>query len=162
MTKGDKVINVGMQHEVWHIFIGEIEKVMALYVAKSYHELLNDAKEAEANNELEKAAKIYEKAVRAAPHEEHPYNRLMIIYRKLTWYEEELKIIKKGIAVFEELHQKRTERLLGKNQTAARLSSALAKSLGQKGKKVEPLYFPAPVPKWLKRQKVVEKKLGIG
>lgn len=134
---------------------------MALHVAKSYHELMIEAREAEENNELEKAAKIYERAIKAEPHEEQPYNRLMIVYRKLTWYEEELKIIKKGIAAFEELHEKKTERLLGKNQTATRLSNALAKSLGQKGKKVEPLYFPEPIPKWLKRQKVVEKKLGI-
>lgn len=134
---------------------------MALHVAKSYHELMIEAKEAEENNELEKAAKIYERAVKAEPHDEQPYHRLMIVYRKLTWYEEELKTIKKGITAFEELYQKKTEKLLGKNQTATRLSNALAKSLGQKGKKVEPLYFPEPVPKWLKRQKVVEKKLGI-
>jgi hypothetical protein len=134
---------------------------MALHVAKSYHELMIEAKEAEQNSELEKAAKIYERAIRAEPHEEQPYNRLMIVYRKLTWYEDELKTIKKGIAAFEDLYHKKTEKLLGKNQAAARLSNALAKSLGQKGKKVEPLYFPEPIPKWLKRQKVVEKKLGI-
>lgn len=134
---------------------------MALYVAKSYHELMKEAKEAEGNNELEKAAKIYEKAIKAEPHEEQPYHRLMIVYRKLTWYEEELKIIKKGIAAFEEMHRKKTERLLGRNQTAARLSNALAKSLGQKGKMTAPLYFPEPIPKWLKRQKAVEKKLNI-
>lgn len=135
---------------------------MALYVAKPYHELMAEAKEAEENNELEKAAKIYERAIRSEPHEEQPYNRLMIVYRKLTWYEEELKIIKKGINAFEELYQKKSERLLGKNQTVNRLSNALAKSLGQKGKKTEHVYYPEPIPKWLKRQKVVEKKLGIG
>jgi tetratricopeptide (TPR) repeat protein len=134
---------------------------MALSVAKSYHELLLEAKEAEENNELEKAAKIYERAIKMEPHEEQPYNRLMIIYRKLTKYEDELKIIKKGIASFEELYQKKSERLLGKNQSVARLSNALAKSLGQKGKKTESLFRPEPIPKWMKRQKMVEKKLGI-
>jgi tetratricopeptide (TPR) repeat protein len=134
---------------------------MALSVAKSYHELLLEAKEAEENNELEKAAKIYERVIKMEPHEEQPYNRLMIIYRKLTKYEDELKIIKKGIASFEELYQKKSERLLGKNQSVARLSNALAKSLGQKGKKTESLFRPEPIPKWMKRQKMVEKKLGI-
>ncbi len=135
---------------------------MALSVAKSYHELMREAKEAEENNELEKAAKIYERAIKMEPHEEQPYNRLMIIYRKLTRYEDELKIIKKGIASFEELYQKKSKRLLGKNQSVARLSNALAKSLGQKGKKTESLYRPEPISKWMKRQKLVEKKLGTG
>jgi len=135
---------------------------MALYVSKPYHELIAEAREAEENNELEKAAKIYYRALKSEPHEEQPYNRLMIIYRKLTRYEDELKIIKKGITAFEELYQKKSERLLGKNQSVARLSNALAKSLGQKGKKTEAIYYPEPIPKWMKRQKVVEKKLGIG
>lgn len=134
---------------------------MALYVAKSYNELLTEAKEAEENNELEKAAKIYEQAIKLEPHEEQPYNRLMIVYRKLTWYEDELKTIKKGIAAFEQLYEKKSEKLLGRNKTAERLSNALAKSLGQKGKKTEPFFYPEPIPKWMKRQKIVEKKLGI-
>ena len=134
---------------------------MSLYVAKPYRELMTEAKEAEGNNELEKAAKIYERAIRMEPHEEQPYNRLMIIYRKLTRYEDELKIIKKGITAFEEFYQKKSERLLGRNQTVNRLSNALAKSLGQKGKKAEALYHPEPISKWMKRQNVVEKKLGI-
>ncbi|HWI91718.1 MAG TPA: hypothetical protein VNT20_10610 [Flavisolibacter sp.] len=135
---------------------------MGLHVARSYNELMQEAKEAEENNEFEKATKIYERAVKLEPHEEQPYDRLMIIYRKFTWYEDELKIIKKGIANFEELYQKKSERLLGKNQSVARLSNALAKSLGQKGKKTESIYYPEPISKWMKRQKVVEKKLGIG
>ena len=135
---------------------------MALYVAKSYQELMLEAKEAEGNNELEKAVKIYQRAVKMQPHEEQPYNRLMILYRKLTQYEEELHTIKKGIAAFEELYQKKSEKLLGKSKTVTRLSNALAKSLEQKGKKTDSVYYPQPIPKWMKRQKAVEKKLGIG
>jgi hypothetical protein len=134
---------------------------MALYVAKPYHELMLEAKEAEENNELEKAAKLYERAIKSQSHEEQPYNRLMIIYRKLTQYEDELKTIKKGIVAFEDLYQKKSERLLGKNKSVERLSNALAKSLGQKGKKTENTFHPEPIAKWMRRQKVVEKKLGL-
>ena len=137
------------------------EKDMALYVAKPYRELLLEGKEAEENNELEKAAKIYERAIKSEPHEELPYNRLMIIYRKLTRYEDELNTIKKGIKAFEDLYQKKSEKLLGKNKSVERLSNALAKSLGQKGKKTETTFYPEPIPKWIKRQIVVEKKLGL-
>jgi len=138
------------------------KKTMALYVAKPYSELISDGKEAEENNELEKAAKIYERAIKIEPHEELPYNRLMIIYRKLTLYEDELKIIKKGITAFEQFYQKKSERFLAKSQSVAKLSNALAKSLGQKGNKIEDVYHPEPISKWMKRQKVVEKKLGVG
>jgi hypothetical protein len=141
----------------WLSFI----KDMALYVAKPYSELISTAKEAEENNELEKAAKIYERAIKSEPHEELPYNRLMIVYRRLALYEDELTIIKKGIAAFEELYQKKSEKLLGKNKSVERLSNALAKSLGQKGKKTEVTFYPEPISKWMKRQKVVEKKLGL-
>lgn len=134
---------------------------MALYIARSYAELMSEAKDAEENNEFEKAAKIYERAIKSEPHEEQPYNRLIIVYRKLAWYEDELKAIKKGIAAFEELYQKKSERLLGKNKSVQRLSNALAKSLGQKGKKTEVTFYPQPISKWMKRQKVVEKKLRI-
>lgn len=120
-----------------------------------------EAKDAEENKELEKAARLYQRAIKLEPHEETPYGRLMIIYRKLTWYEEELKTIKKGLETFQELYQKKSQKLVGKNQAAVRLSNALAKSLGQRGKKTESLYYPEPIPKWLKRQKTVEKKLGL-
>jgi hypothetical protein len=59
------------------------------------------------------------------------------------------------------LYQKKSERLLGKNKSVERLSNALAKSLGQKGKKTETTFYPEPIFKWMKRQKVVEKKLGL-
>jgi tetratricopeptide (TPR) repeat protein len=134
---------------------------MALYISRSYFELLAEAKEAEENNELEKAATLYQRAVKLEPHEELPYNRLMILYRKLTRYKDELKIIKKGIEAFQDLYQKKSDKFIGKNPTVARLSNALAKSLGQKGKKTESLYYPEPISKWMKRQTVVEKKLGM-
>ena len=133
---------------------------MPLYVAKYFHEFMDEAKEAEENNELEQAAKLYERAVKLQPHNEQPYNRLMIIYRKLQDYENELKLINKGIKEFEEFYQKRTNKILGRHQKAAQLSNALARSLGQKGKKENYSYYPEPIPKWIKRQQVVEKKLG--
>lgn len=138
-----------------------LKEQMALHIARSYSELMLEGKEAEENNELEKAAKIYERAIKSEPHEEQPYNRLMIIYRKLTRYEDELDAIKKGIKAFEDLFQKKSERLLSKNKSVERLSNALAKSLGQKGKITEAHNYPQPIPKWTKRQIVVEKKLGL-
>ena len=134
---------------------------MALEVAKSYKELLAEAKKAEASEDLDKAARNYEKAVRLEPHEEYPYTRLMVIYRKKKDYESELKIIRKGIAAFEAFHEKRAKRVFRKDQKALKLSNSLAKSLGQIDKKGNPVALPEPVASWSKRAKLVEKKLGL-
>jgi hypothetical protein len=133
-------------------------KLMALHVAKSFHELMNEAKEAEAEDSMN-AAKLYERAIKMEPHEQVPYDRLMIIYRKQKMYKEELNLINKGIKTFEEFYEKKTQKLLGRHKGAERLSNALAKSLGQKGKNVKEIYLPEPIPKWIKRRSIVEKKV---
>jgi tetratricopeptide (TPR) repeat protein len=132
---------------------------MALHVVRSFAELMAEAREAESNGEPATAIKLYQRATKMEPHNELPYNRLMILYRKEKQYEEELEIINKGIRTFEEFYQKRSEKLFGGRKSATQLSNALAKSLGQRGKKVQELYFPEPVPKWIKRREVVEKKV---
>jgi tetratricopeptide (TPR) repeat protein len=133
---------------------------MALNVVRSFGELMAEAKEAESNDDPSSAIKLYQRAIKMERHNEIPYNRLMILYRKQKQYEEELDLINKGIQEFEEFYQKRSEKLIAGRKSAAQLSNALAKSLGQRGKKVQELYFPEPVPKWIKRRNVVEKKLG--
>ena len=132
---------------------------MALNVVRSFDEIMNEARELESVDELDKAIKLYQRAIKLEPHNELPYNRLMIIYRKQKQYEEELELINKGIKTFEEFYRKRSEKLISKNKTAAKLSDALAKSLGQRGKKVQDQYQPEPIPKWTKRKQLVEKKV---
>lgn len=133
---------------------------MALHVAKSYNELIKEAKEAEANKDLDAAATAYERAIRQEPHQEAPYDRLMIIYRKQSRYEDELKLIEKGVETFESFYKKKSQKIVGKNKEAEKLSMSLAKSLGLTDKKGNEVYHPGPVDKWLKRKTVVEKKLG--
>lgn len=133
---------------------------MSLEVARSYTESINAAKEAERKGEPEKAAALYERAIRLEPHDENAYRRLMIIYRKLYRYEDELRLINKGIKTFTVLHEKKTKKLLSKNLAAARLSRTLAKSLGLADAKGKEKNLPPPIPAWQKRREVVEKKLG--
>ena len=132
---------------------------MALNVVRSFEDLIKEARDAEANEEVSKAKKLYQRAMKLEPHNEVPYNRLMILYRKQKQYEEELEVINKGIKKFEEFYQKRSEKLISKHKGAAKLSDALAKSLGQRGKKVQQLYQPEPIPTWVKRRQLVEKKV---
>jgi tetratricopeptide (TPR) repeat protein len=132
---------------------------MPLHIAKSFKELIFEAKEAEENNELEKAAKLYERTMKLEPHDESSYNRLMIIYRKLGKYEDELRVIDKGVSVFEEFYKKKSEKIISKNKAAEKLSKSLAKSLGLTDKKGKDIYHQEPIEKWLKRRQVVEKKI---
>ena len=132
---------------------------MALNVVRSFDEIMNEAREYESGDEIDKAIKLYQRAIKLEPHNELPYNRLMIIYRKQKQFEDELELINKGIKTFEEFYRKRSEKLISKHKGAAKLSDALAKSLGQRGKNVQDLYQPEPIPKWTKRKQLVEKKV---
>ena len=132
---------------------------MALNVVRSFDEIMNEARELEISDEIDKAIKLYQRAIKMEPHNELPYNRLMILYRKQKQYEEELELINKGIKTFEDFYRKKSEKLISKHKAAAKLSDALAKSLGQRGKKVQDLYQPEPIPKWSKRKQLLEKKV---
>lgn len=133
---------------------------MALHVAKTFNQLITAAKEAEINEDLETAAKNYEQAIKQEPLDENSYNKLMIIYRKLYQFEDELRIINKGIKSFGDFNQKKSNKIIGKRQKLVQLSNALAKSLELKDKKGNELFQPEPIAKWMKRKKIVEKKLG--
>lgn len=133
---------------------------MALEIARTFTENMMAAQAAERSGDAEAAATFYEKAIKQEPHEEKAYRRLMIIYRKLYRYEDELRLIDKGIKAFTTLHQKRSKKLLSKNSAAARLSRSLAKSLGLTDAKGKENFLPPPIPIWQKRREAVEKKLG--
>lgn len=132
---------------------------MALRVAKHYTELIEQGRLTEAEGELEKAAELYEQAIRQNPLEEFPFNRLMVIYRKFRQYDDELKVINKGLHLFQQHYDKKPQLIMGKNAKALQLSKSLLKSLNGNKKIAEP-YYPEPIPRWTKRKEVVEKRLG--
>jgi hypothetical protein len=129
-----------------------------LHVTHYSPDLLGQAKELEARGQLEEAALIYEKLITDKKPDEYPFDRLMIIYRKLKKYKDELKVINKGIRVFED-HHKKPIRKTAKQEKLTALSNAFMKSSGLKDKKGNPLYIPEPLSRWMKRKNVVEKKI---
>jgi hypothetical protein len=89
-----------------------------------------------------------------------PYDRLMIHYRKEKNFAEELKVIKKGIAVFKKYYSNlQSSTLKKKKSKITELSRMISKSTGLTDKKGNEVYLPEPLPKWIKRQSVVEQKL---
>ena len=140
-------------HTPGHSFVGDLY----MHVAKTYEELITEAREAE-SADVETAIKLYERAIRQEPHAETAYNRLMIVYRKEKMYKEELALIDKGIKAYREFFDKRSAPVK-KNAKAVQLSNALAKSLGLKDKKGNDQVEREPIASWLKRKEMVEKKV---
>lgn len=116
---------------------------------------IRNAEQLEKEGQLEEAAKLYEDAIKSKPVDEHPYNRLMIIYRKLKQLKHELRVIKFGIAVFEAQYNKKS-----RNKKLTELSNKLMKSSGLTDKKGIPTFHPEPINKWIKRKELVEKKIN--
>lgn len=59
--------------------------------------------EAEKRNDDEKAIAEYEKSISLEFEGNHPYDRLAIIYRKRKQYDDEIRVLQKGINVFSAL-----------------------------------------------------------
>lgn len=115
---------------------------------------VKQAEELEKQGRLEEAAGLYEAAIRSKPHDELPYQRLMIIYRKLKQSKDELRVIKAGLSVFESIYHKKS-----RNKKLTALSNALMKSAGLSNSKGQPVYYPEPINKWRKRLELLQKKL---
>jgi hypothetical protein len=89
-----------------------------------------------------------------------PYDRLMIHYRKEKNYAEELKVIKKAIATFTKYYSDLQQSTIKKQKSKiAELSRKISKTTGLTDKKGNNAYQPEPIPRWIKRQSVVEQKM---
>ncbi len=120
--------------------------------------VLQQAASAEKSDDLALAEKLYTKQIKQKAFNAFAYTRLMVIYRKLNRYKEELEIINKGLQHFKEHHTKQSA-LKVSNTAIKKLSNSLNKSLGLTDKKGNFLYEPEPLLTWKKRKITVEKKL---
>jgi hypothetical protein len=120
--------------------------------------LIEEARNVEADGELEKAASIYEQAIRQHPMDEFPYTRLMIIYRKFKQPKNELSVINKALEVYTAFYDKKLKPYTS-NTKVGQLSKALLKSVTGSAKKTSYTSYPEPIPRWTLRKKAVEKKL---
>jgi tetratricopeptide (TPR) repeat protein len=130
-----------------------------MHSIRHYTELISQARLHEEDGEIEKAATLYERAIRQEPFLEFPYNRLMIIYRKLKQPEDEARVIRKALQVFQDYYDRKPEKMKSTNPRAAKLSKALLKMVEGKKKINAGTNYPEPIPSWIRRMKVVEKKL---
>ncbi len=109
----------------------------------------------ENNEQLEEAATYYEKYLEKQPHDVLPYQRLMIIFRKLKDVKNELRIIDRGIQSFTALY---TPASAGKNSSVVKLSKQLNILTGLTDKKGNSLHDAGPIGKWKSRKALLLKK----
>jgi hypothetical protein len=108
----------------------------------------------------EEPLELYQQQVQQGIFSPIPYDRLMIHYRKAKDYDAELKVIKKGIDVFKKFYAGvQGANAKRKRSKIAELSKKISKSTGLTDKKGNDVYLPEPLPRWIKRQAVVEEKI---
>jgi tetratricopeptide (TPR) repeat protein len=120
------------------------------------------AREAESNEEVDKAIKLYEENIKEAFPDPYAFDRLMVLYRKQKKYKDELRVINRAIKVFTDDYARHRKGMLSeaknKKQVQA-LSNAIMKKSGLTDKKGNETYIPEPIGKWMKRKEVVEKRM---
>jgi tetratricopeptide (TPR) repeat protein len=113
-------------------------------------------REAEATGELDRAAAIYETAIRTGKKNLPAYHRLMLVYRKQKAYAKELKVINAAIAAYSELY---AARLPGHNRKVIEISAKLNKAFGLVDRKGQLLHEPEPLATLQKRKALVAKRI---
>ncbi len=119
----------------------------------------NDAaRKAEQDGNLEKAIKLYEQNIKEDYADEFAFERLMIIYRQQKEYRNELRVINRGIEVFQQYMQEHLKHSLSRHVDGKKLEQLSNAIMKKSGLKKEALHFPDPVDKWIKRREIAEKK----
>lgn len=125
----------------------------------SHKSLLEQARQLESEDDFTGAIAKYNEALSNDPLTIAAYNRLMIIYRKQKAYKKELDTINKGIKSLEEhAHQTRATWMKA-HRKAAKLSQALAKSLGQIDAKGKMTNEDPVITGWKRRKAMVLKRM---
>jgi tetratricopeptide (TPR) repeat protein len=134
------------------------EKIEMARGRVTVHDLLEEAIWLEGEGDSKEAEKHYNIVLDRDSLNVTAYNRLMIIFRKQKEYQKELAIINRAIKSYEaEAKSSIQDRKL--NSKIANLSRLLAKSLGLLTKSGMPVYINEDVDRWIKRRKIVKKKL---
>jgi hypothetical protein len=105
----------------------------------------------------------FEAQVKAGVTDPHPYDRLMISYRKEKKYSDELRIVNRAIAVFQKQLDTIQQNILKGNRKRAKileLSKSISRQTGLVDKKGKGLHIPEPIARWQKRKEVIERKLA--
>ena len=128
-------------------------------VALKIEERNKIAKEAEEDGDTNKAVRFYEQNIKEDYADEYAFERLMIIYRKQKDYKDELRVINRGIDLFEHSLQRHLKQTLSRHIDGKKLEILSNAILKKTSSKTQQPHFPDPIDKWMKRREIVEQKL---
>jgi uncharacterized protein YciI len=111
----------------------------------------------EKTGELELAAAIYRKIADKDPFNQEAVGRLLVVYRKLNNYREELAVIRRVLAAYEEHDKVRQEKWIREHSKAAAAGTAVFQKLG--GARVSGFGADPVVATLTRRRAMVERKL---
>jgi len=128
-------------------------------LALKVEERNNEARQEEQAGNLQRAIKLYEQNIREEYADEYAFERLMIIYRKQKQYKDELRVINRGIDLFEHSLKEHLKQTLSRHMDGKKLELLSNAILKKTGSKTQQAHFPDPIDKWMKRREIVEEKL---
>jgi len=133
-------------------FLLSIHMVRNSEIIKKIEERNDLARKAEQEGVLDEAIRLYEQNILENYIDEFSFDRLMSIYRKQNELKEELRVIMRGIGVFEAQLEEHLK------QSFTKVDEHIVNSMEDvKGYLLT--YFPDPVKKWMTRKEIVEQKL---
>ena len=141
---------------VWHVFLG------IPGMKEPQKPEIATGRQAEAGGQPDLAIRLYEKEIAGKCKNLVPYQRLLVLYRRQKKYKQELAVLTKGIYCLEEQLAEHKGALFSKKpqrNKIMRLSKALAQKIGLLDKKGKELLPPKPLEQWLRRKKIVRKKM---
>ena len=138
-----------------------MDAMTSFEIRRKVSDHIEAGKKAEDEDDVSSAIRHYETAIDYKYPDPLPYKRLMILYRKEKNYKDELRVIKSGLdAIINDIDLRKQQNFSSRNlRKVKELSNAFIKTAGSKDKKDFKTYYPEPVPSWLKRKELVEKKI---
>ena len=118
---------------------------------------LKQVMELEKQGRLDEAEKVYKGIIRANPHDEKAYDRLMIIYRKQKDPGSELQLIESAIKVFKAWFEKKSP--FTRSKKIGQLSSTISRITGLTSRKTDLLFTREPLARWLRRKNLLIAKI---
>jgi len=119
----------------------------------------NSALALEKSGDIEAALKLYGKSVTTDPSNSHAWNRQMILYRKGSSKEEEVKLIETAINEYQAAAQSKHQEWLNENKEKADSTRELAEVLGLLEPSGLPKNVDAILEKWQTRLYLLEYRI---
>jgi hypothetical protein len=117
------------------------------------------AKEAEKAGDTGAAIRLYEANIKYDYADRTAFERLMVIYRRQKKFRDEVRVIDRGLELFQQLGREHTEHALSRRVNGKKLAALSRAILRKSGLQQQQSPLPEPLNKWLKRKEIAQNKV---